>query len=38
VPTDPAGQFELMFRLYAPKKHFFDKAWKLPDVETLAAQ
>jgi len=38
VPTDPARQFELMFRLYAPKKEFFDKAWKLPDVGTIAAQ
>jgi len=38
VPTDPARQFELMFRLYAPKKELFDKAWKLPDVGTIAAQ
>jgi hypothetical protein len=38
VPTDPARKFELMFRLYAPKKEFFDKAWKLPDVEKVAAQ
>jgi hypothetical protein len=38
-PTDhPARQFELMFRLYAPKKELFDKAWKLPDVGTIAAQ
>jgi len=27
-----------MFRLYAPKKELFDKAWKLPDVGTIAAQ
>jgi hypothetical protein len=33
VPTDPARKFELMFRLYAPTKALFDKAWKLPDVE-----
>src|SRR5262245_60141429 len=33
VPTDPARKFELMFRFYAPKKEFFDKVWKLPDVE-----
>src|SRR5262249_48409754 len=38
VPTDPARKFELMFRLYAPKKEFFDKVWKLPDVEKVAAQ
>lgn len=35
VPTDPQRGFELMFRLYAPKKEFFDKAWVLPDVETM---
>jgi len=33
VPTDPARGFELMFRLYAPKKEFFEKTWKLSDVE-----
>ena len=38
VPTDPARKFELMFRLYAPKKEFFEKAWVLPDVEQVAAQ
>lgn len=38
IPTDPARKFELMFRLYGPKKEFFDKVWKLPDVETIAAQ
>jgi hypothetical protein len=38
IPTDPARGFELMFRLYGPKKEFFDKAWKLPDVETVAGQ
>jgi hypothetical protein len=35
VPTDPARRFELMARFYAPKKEFFDKVWKLPDVEAL---
>jgi hypothetical protein len=35
VPTDPKRGFELMFRLYAPKKEFFDKVWKLPDVELV---
>ncbi len=38
IPTDPARQFEFMFRLYGPKKEFFDKVWKLPDVEKVAAQ
>lgn len=38
VPTDPAREFELMFRLYAPKKKFFEKKGILPDVEKVAAQ
>jgi hypothetical protein len=38
IPTDPARQFEFMFRLYGPKKEFFEKAWKLPDVEKVAAE
>jgi hypothetical protein len=38
VPTDSKRDFELMFRLYAPKKEFFDKVWKLPDVERIAEQ
>jgi hypothetical protein len=37
VPTDPQRGFELMFRLYAPTKAFFDKVWVLPDVERIAA-
>jgi hypothetical protein len=35
VPTDPAREFELMARFYGPKKEFFDKVWKLPDVEKV---
>ena len=35
VPTDPKREFELMARFYAPKKEFFDKVWKLPDVEEV---
>lgn len=35
VPTDPQGDFELLFRFYGPQKAFFDKAWKLPDVEPM---
>jgi hypothetical protein len=38
VPTDPQRGFELMFRVYGPKKEFFEKVWVLPDVEKLAAQ
>lgn len=36
IPTDPARKFELMFRLYGPKKEFFDKVWVLPDVEKMS--
>jgi hypothetical protein len=36
VPTDRARKFELMTRFYAPKKEFFDKVWKLPDVEKMS--
>jgi hypothetical protein len=38
VPTDPNRRFELMFRLYGPTKALFDKAWTLPDVETMSAK
>jgi hypothetical protein len=37
VPTDPARKFELMARFYAPKKEFFEKIWKLSDVEKAGA-
>ncbi|WP_206001225.1 hypothetical protein, partial [Paraburkholderia sp. Ac-20342] len=35
VPTTPGGRFEVMMRFYGPKKVFFDKTWKLPDIEVL---
>lgn len=35
VQTDPQGRFELLFRLYGPEKPFFEKTWKLPDVEEV---
>jgi hypothetical protein len=38
VPTDSQRGFELMLRVYGPKKQFFDKAWVLPNVEKIAAQ
>jgi hypothetical protein len=38
VPTDPRGQFEVLFRFYGPEKPLFDKTWKLPDIEQIAAQ
>jgi hypothetical protein len=37
VPTDPARKFELMARFYGPKKEFFEKTWKLSDVEKIGA-
>jgi hypothetical protein len=38
VPTNPSGQFEVLFRFYGPEKPLFDKTWKLPDVEQIAAE
>jgi hypothetical protein len=35
VPTDSKRQFELLFRVYGPKKEFFEKKWKLPDIEKV---
>jgi hypothetical protein len=35
VPTKSGGDFEVMFRAYAPTKAFFDKSWKLPDIEKM---
>jgi hypothetical protein len=37
VPTSADGKFEVLFRFYGPDKALFDKTWKLPDVERLAA-
>jgi hypothetical protein len=38
VPTKPGAQFEVLFRFYGPEKPLFDKTWKLPDIEEIAAQ
>jgi hypothetical protein len=38
VPTKPGGAFEVMFRVYAPTKAFFDKTWKLADIEQISSQ
>jgi hypothetical protein len=38
VPTNPSGQFEVLFRFYGPEKPLFDKTWKLPDIERTAVQ
>jgi hypothetical protein len=35
VPTREGSQFEVLFRLYGPQKPFFEKKWKLPDIELL---
>ena len=36
VPTNADGKFEVLFRLYGPEKAFFDKTWKLPDIEKVS--
>ena len=38
VPTNPSGRFEVLFRFYGPEKPLFDKTWRLPDIERIAAQ
>lgn len=35
VPTNPKGKFELLARFYGPEKGFFEKAWKMEDVEEV---
>lgn len=35
VPTDPNGQFEILFRMYGPEKALFEKTWKLGDIEKI---
>lgn len=34
VPTN-GREFEVLFRLYGPQKAFFDKSWRLPDLEEV---
>jgi hypothetical protein len=38
VPTNPTGEFEVLFRFYGPQKPLFDKTWKLPDIEMTQNQ
>jgi len=38
VPTSADGKFEVLFRFYGPEKPVFDKTWKLPDIEHVAAR
>ena len=33
IPTKAGAAFEVLFRFYGPQKPFFDKTWKLPDIE-----
>jgi hypothetical protein len=35
VPTRKDGQFEVLCRFYGPEKAFFDKTWRLADVERV---
>ncbi|MFO0814169.1 MAG: DUF1254 domain-containing protein [Gemmatales bacterium] len=35
TPTDPNGEFEILFRFYGPLPSLFDKTWILPDVELV---
>jgi hypothetical protein len=35
VPTDSKRKFELLARFYGPEKGFFDKTWKMGDVEEV---
>jgi hypothetical protein len=38
IPTEGGGLFEVLFRLYGPETPFFDKTWRLADIEQIAAQ
>jgi hypothetical protein len=35
IPTSAGEQFEVMFRFYGPEPPFFEKSWRLPDIELL---
>jgi hypothetical protein len=35
TPTDPKGEFEILFRFYGPEPALFQKTWVLPDVELV---
>lgn len=37
VPTKACNAFEVIFRFYGPDQALFDKTWKLPDIEKVAA-
>ena len=35
IPTKAGGRFEAMLRFYGPEKSFFDKIWRLADIEEV---
>lgn len=35
TPTDPDGEFEILFRFYGPLPPLFHKTWVLPDIEPV---
>jgi hypothetical protein len=35
TPTDPNGEFEILFRFYGPLPPLFEKTWVLPDVKPV---
>ena len=35
IPTQKDGQFEVLCRFYAPQETFFDKTWRLPDIQRV---
>lgn len=35
TPTDPRGEFEVLFRFYGPLPSLFDRSWVLPDIELV---
>jgi hypothetical protein len=38
ITTAKGGRWFIIFRLYGPEKAFFDKTWRLPDIEKVADQ
>jgi hypothetical protein len=35
IPANPKKQFEILARFYGPQKGFFDKTWKMEDIEEV---
>jgi hypothetical protein len=35
IPTNPSGDFEVLFRFYGSTPALYDKTWMLPDVYKL---